>query len=368
MSSDRRLVKAFFFVAAIALMSSSSVLGSVLSNQTSSLHECRLWGIASSSIPHDVVLDELVRLPNSLKSLGASNPNGWGLGYYNGFQPIVLRGQLPANTDPNFDAAAEQVAESGAQIALGHVRRASSGLTNIPDPHPFQRSDNNAIWLFCHNGGIDKSILINLIGSQYLASHQPTVGSNQAQWIDSELYFIYILKCCEQSNWNIEQGISTAVVNICNSVSGTSETLNFLLTNGQTLWGFRKGNTLYYYNGSQYTTIASQYPGSSQGSWITISDYYLVTLAPGYAPLTKRICYSVTIYVKDASTGKALSSATVYLDNTYAGTTDSYGKSYLQAATPGQHTIKIAKPGYFTGTVVISLSLDATVTVRLNKT
>lgn len=253
-------------------------------NEVPNSHECRLWGITASSIPHDVVLNHLVYLPNSLKALGARNPDGWGLGYYLGIEPVVLRGQLPANTDPNFNLAAEQVAGSGAIMAVGHVRRASSGLGNIPDPHPFKRSKNGKWWLFCHNGGIDKNTLVNLIGTQYLEENPPYVGSNQDEWIDSELYFIYILKCCEESNWNVQQGIAKAIVNICNEVLGTGETLNFLLTDGETLWGFRKGNTLYYYSDSQYLAIASQYPTSSQGAWITISDYYLVTLVRGNTP------------------------------------------------------------------------------------
>ncbi len=220
----------------IALISLTSTLNVNLEEEYS-YHECRIWGITANTIPYSVVLDQLVNLPNSLKNLGASNPNGWGLAYYSNIEPVVLRGQLPANTDPQFIVAAGIVAASGGTIAVGHVRKASSGLINIPDPHPFERFKNNDWWLFCHNGGIDKNILINLIGTQYLANNPPYVGSNQNEWIDSELYFIYILKCCEENNWNIDQGITTAIINICNKVPGTSETLNFILTDGTTIMG-----------------------------------------------------------------------------------------------------------------------------------
>jgi predicted glutamine amidotransferase len=336
-------------------------------NEVSAYHECRLWGITSASLPSDVVLNQLIYLPNSLKALGASNPNGWGLGFYNSSEPIILRGQSAANTDPNFDLAANEVAGSGAIIAVGHVRRASSGLVNIPDPHPFERYKNGKWWLFCHNGGIDKTILINLIGTQYLSQNPPSVGSNQNEWIDSELYFIYVLKCCEQNNWDVQKGITKAVVDICNQVPGTGETLNFLLTDGQTLWGFRKGNTLYYYNDPQYLAIASQYPTSSQGAWITVSDFYLVTLLRSTAPSAQRLCYSVTVLIKDSSTGRPVPSANVYLDGNYIGTTDSYGRLLLQAATPGSHTLTVTKTAYYDGSATINVSSDVTVTVRLKR-
>lgn len=363
----KRLVSSALLILLIISVLSLCVVPCTRLNEVSAYHECRLWGITAAQLSSAVVLNQLIYQPNSLKALGASNPNGWGLGFYNNIEPIVLRGQSAANTDPDFNLAAKEVAGSGAIIAVGHVRRASSGLVNIPDPHPFERYKNGTWWLFCHNGGIDKTILINLIGTQYLTQNPPIVGSNSSEWIDSELYFIYVLKCCEQNNWNVQKGITKAVIDICNQVPGTGETLNFLLTNGTTLRGFRKGNTLYYYNDSQYLAVASQYPTSSQGAWITVSDFYLVTLVRGSSPSVQRLCYSVTALVKDSSTGRSVSSATVYLDGAYIGATDGYGKLFLQALTPGLHTLTVTKTGCYDGSASINLSSDVTVTVRLKK-
>ena len=363
----KRLVSSALLILLIVSVLSLGVVPCTRLNEVSASHECRLCGITSAQLPSDVVLNQLMYLPNSLKALGASNPNGWGLGFYNSTEPIVLRGQSAANTDPNFDLAANEVAGSGAIIAVGHVRRASSGLVNIPDPHPFERHKNSEWWLFCHNGGIDKTILINLIGTQYLAQNPPSVGSNPSEWIDSELYFIYVLKCCEQSNWNVQEGITKAIASICNTVPGTGETLNFLLTDGQMLWGFRKGNTLYYYNDPQYLSVASQYPTGSQGAWITVSDFYLVTLVRGSAPSVHRLCCSLTTLVKDSSTGKSISSAKVYLDSAYIGTADANGKLFWQAVTPGTHILRVTKTGYYDGSASINFSSDVTVTVRLKK-
>lgn len=350
----------------IALISLTSTLNVNLEEEYS-YHECRIWGITSNATPYSVVLDQLVNLPNSLKNLGANNPNGWGLAYYSNIEPVVYRGQLPANIDPQFIVAAGIVAASEGIIVVGHVRKASSGLINIPDPHPFERFKNGIWWLFCHNGGIDKNFLINLIGTQYLANNAPYVGSNQNEWIDSELYFIYILKCCEENNWNIDRGITTAIINICNKVPGTSETLNFILTDGTTLWGFRKGNTLYYYYNSQYSAVASQYPTSTQSGWISLTDFSLIKLSRNTAPSILHTCYLVTVLVKDSSTGRTISNANVYLDNVYMGTTNNIGKLVLQTVAPGSHSLKVTKTGYNDSSTTINVASEATITVRLKK-
>jgi hypothetical protein len=46
-------------------------------------HHCRFWAMVASSVAEEVVLDHLVNLPYSLKNLGASNDDSWGLAYYN---------------------------------------------------------------------------------------------------------------------------------------------------------------------------------------------------------------------------------------------------------------------------------------------
>jgi hypothetical protein len=122
-------------------------------------------------------------------------------------------------------------------------------------------------------------------------------------------------------------------VNICNQVPGTGETLNFLLADGQTLWGFRKGNTLYYYCDSQYSAVASQYPTSTQGSWTALKDFDLITLVRGAAPVISRVCIdfglhlnagwnmmSFTVTPSNASFASIFSGVSYYQVLTWSGT------------------------------------------------
>jgi predicted glutamine amidotransferase len=237
------------------------------------------------SLPEAVVLSHLINATYSLKNLGATNSNGWGLAYYNDSEPVVLRGELPANIDDNFNLAAQELARSGAHIGVGHVRLAASGASDIPNPHPFIRYKGGKWWAFGHNGVLSKTTLKNLIGSEYLAENPPTVGNNwnDSDVVDSDLYMLYILKCTEESGWNATQGIARAVTDISKADFGG---MNFFLTDSETLWGFRKGNTLYYYfnETEHYSAIASQPPTDVQDGWIALNDYNLVILTMGGSP------------------------------------------------------------------------------------
>lgn len=251
-------------------------------------HECRLWAmISASSLPASVVMSHLVNGAYSLKNLGAINYNGWGLAYYNNSEQTVLRGALAANVDPAFDLAAQELAESGSTIGVGHVRRATSGAFDIPNPHPFMRFKGGKWWAYGHNGGLSEPALRELIGQEYLDQNPPTVGDNwtDPRVVDSDLYMLYILKCIEENDWNVVAGAAKAVRDITQNAYGT---MNFFLTDGETVWGFRLGNTLYYYynqTSPSFAVIASQPPTSNQEGWVELNDYNFIILGMGSTPI-----------------------------------------------------------------------------------
>jgi len=283
-------ISSFFVVSLIVLVSLSVMLSSVPyvnvanydenSQAKESSHECRFWAmISSSSMPESVIMDHLVYGENSLKTLGVLNPDGWGLAYFNGSEPVVLRGALSANSDPAFDAAAQEIADSGSSIGVGHVRRATSGASDIPNPHPFIRFKSGKWWAFGHNGGLSEPALKELIGQEYLDQNPPTVGDNWSdpRVVDSDLYMLYILKCIEENNWNVTAGVAKAIFDINENAYGM---MNFFLTDGETLWGFRLGNTLYYYyneTSPSYAVLASQPPIGDKG-WTELNDYNFIIL------------------------------------------------------------------------------------------
>jgi predicted glutamine amidotransferase len=287
--------------AAVLLLFASSACGPAAStaHQGTSLaaadHACRFWCIISSLAPAPVIRAQLGTDPNSLKALSHANPNGWGVGYYSGnsAQPVVIRGQNPAYSDALFDAAVAQAAGAQSRIVVSHVRHSSSGLSNISNPHPFERvTSNGSCWLMGHNGTIDKTILLSLIRPDYLAANPPVNGSNLSEWIDSELYFMFMLQTIQDYNYDVKAALGHVIQCLRAKLPATGEPLNFFLTDGATLWAYRQGNSLYYlYNpsGPSYSIVASQYTSPSQGSWITMTDGQLVTMTQTGAPVVENI-------------------------------------------------------------------------------
>ena len=259
-----------------------------LQSKSEAFHECRFWAMIAPSLPKPIVMEHLVYGASSLKALGFFNYDGWGLAYFNSSEPTVLRGALPADSDPAFDLAALELAESNSRIGVGHVRIATSGASDIPNPHPFMRFKGGKWWAYGLNGGLLGPDLKKLIGQEYLDQNPPTVGDNwsDARVVKADLYMLYILKCIEENDWNATQGIAKAVKDITLSAVGT---MNFFLTDGETLWGFRLGNTLsYFYNkssSSSYAVIASQPPTLNEEGWTEMSDYNLIILKMNRPPI-----------------------------------------------------------------------------------
>ena len=263
-------------------------------------HECRFWGIIAADAPSSVIEDHLVNLPNSIKNLAAANPDGWSVGYYpdGTTEPIVLRGYPPANIDPDFDSAVFEAADATPRIAVSHIRNTSSGVTPLAgNPHPFERIKNGKHWLMGHNGTIDKNVLLKLIRPDYFAANPPLYGSNQSEWIDTDLYQLFVLQTVEDFNWQVKPALAYVISRLHErigpSTSPSTAQLNFFLTDGINLWGYREGNTLWYLDETTsptpYSALASQPPSDSPGSWVAMNDGQLITMYQDAAPEVENI-------------------------------------------------------------------------------
>ena len=265
----------------------------VISFPVISSAECRFWAAISDEIPTEVIKDHLLKLPNSLKALALSNPDGWGIGYYDNAKARLLKGDIPADEDQLFEKSVLKVSSLRPKVAVAHIRRATSGCRDVANPHPFKRYKNGKYWLFGHNGTISKKILIDLIGQEYLDKNSPNVCIYDApnSWVDSELYFIFLLKCIEENQWNVESGIREGILELKSMMPGSNRGLNFFLTDGDILWSFRRGNSLYYYDHPdlRYSLVASMFPGNYQEEWIEVSENSLVVMKPGSSSVLQLI-------------------------------------------------------------------------------
>ncbi|MDD5005356.1 MAG: class II glutamine amidotransferase [Candidatus Omnitrophica bacterium] len=257
--------------------------------------DCRLWAAVSrDKIPEEVTLDQLLRAPRSLKVLGAFNRDGWGIGYYLGKDALLIKGMLSADKDEKYNQAVIKVAHLEPKIIVAHVRIAVSGCrNNAVNPHPFTRDKGGKHWLFGHNGIVGKAKLIDLIGDKYLKANPPNTCTYDPpdSWVGSELYFIFLLKCIEESNWDVEKGIKKAISILESVVRKGNLGFNFFLTDGETIWAFRKGRSLYYYYQSspQYSVVASECPYADKGKWTEVPEGSLVIMKPGAPVVLKSI-------------------------------------------------------------------------------
>lgn len=260
---------------------------------------CRFWGLIGAQYPADLISDHLRDgSVSNLEELGGSNTDGWGIGYFisptAGFsmvQPIVRRGGPRANhpSVQEYRLAVEELRRIRPRAALGHVRAASSGHVGVPDPHPFQHEGI----LFAHNGTISEDLLLDLLLREdpaYLDTHPPDWTQG---YIDSELYFLYLLKYVrEHPRLTRTEAFRRAIRDLSEL---TDVRLNFVMTEGDTLWALRCApydiyDAVQYCpnrlgTSSSYWAVASQPLGSHAGEWAQIPARTLAVFVPGSRPL-----------------------------------------------------------------------------------
>jgi glutamine amidotransferase class II-like protein/putative metal-binding protein len=259
---------------------------------------CRMYGVISNDLPNGLLQNHLVDAPNSLWELSHDQLDGWGIAYYPDYADpaLIERGATRAYNDSNYDTVVEDINDSEPKITVAHIRTCTSGCCDhandtVANPHPFYRNKNGKMWTFTHNGGVSKTRMDDLLGDYLIAN--PPNGSdipacnpeNPDLVVDSELYFLFVLKKIEENGWHAVNGIVEAVTSMIDAGEGGG--INFIMSDGTTVWGFRKGNTLSYsYDAANgYSAVASQPTSSDGAGWTTMIDYQLVVLTAGSAPL-----------------------------------------------------------------------------------
>jgi len=255
----------------------------------SSAEASRFWVANTKSISSDIVKEQLLQLPQSLKHLGNEFADGWSISFYKGTTALVARSEKSSSQDEKFDQAVDYAAKTQANIVIGHLRQASSGCNgDTPDPYPFQLFHNGRNWLFGHNGGIDKQLLMSLIGEEYLKQNSPQicVSNPPDSWIDSELYFIYLVKKIDEADSNVRKGLMNAVEELLAHTKDKPQSLNFFLADGKEVWAFRKGNSLYYTydKENRLSIISSIVPGEGRFEWKEFPEDNLALLSSRKKP------------------------------------------------------------------------------------
>jgi len=248
------------------------------------------------------------------------HPDGWGMINYaddgNSSDPIFItkiNSEDQASTDLAYPVAVADLLDDVWETTtiMAHVRRTSSGADSIPNPHPWYKKVDGQYYNFIHNGTIhNRTGLKDLIGTYWIDYFGGLNTFGNGPWdqepgwsavVDSELFFFWLLKNIVLEDYDIIAGLHKALADVgfdnVSTYNGEDEHLNFILSNGNALWAYKRAgpeaypnnpdrvHTLYYSesdidvgdNHIHMKSVASQPThNSAYGVWIELQDYDLV--------------------------------------------------------------------------------------------
>ncbi len=254
-------------------------------------HNCRFWGMLTAGSFND---STKISHLDSLQQLASSNANGWGFGFYTktirgGHIPVIYRGMWRADHDCLFDSSAKVMLSNLSTGGIAHIRNASNGYINIPNPHPFitKSTQRDFCMLFAHNGGLNIPLLITLLDSFTNNAHYSYSGNGvNDPNLDSDLYRLYLMKWIDE---HPTDSITTCLKNALDTLSnqmGFGLSYNFVMVSTyDTLWALCYNSTLSYRreNGMQgyVWEVASEPLGGTD--WVNATNYYLYVFTTGNA-------------------------------------------------------------------------------------
>lgn len=220
---------------------------------------CRLLGFRSAI--DSSVHQSLVAAENALANQSQRHRDGWGIAYYIGPYPHLIRNDEQALNDVLFRELSGVVST---RTFMAHIRMATVGAVQVLNCHPFQHGR----WTFAHNGEISRWIepevrqrVLECIDERF---RRFVLGET-----DSEVLFHIFLSRLARRVGNIQDDgvgmthVLPALREAIDTIWENSPTpddehptrLTVLLTNGNLMVGYRSGRELYY---STYKTLCPE--------------------------------------------------------------------------------------------------------------
>ena len=148
--------------------------------------------------------------------------DGWGIAFFEGKGVRLFIDDKPSADSPVSALVRQYPIKS--QNVIAHIRKATQGVINLANCHPFQREIWGQYWIFAHNG--DLKDFHARPGCYYNA-----VGST-----DSEAAFCYIMEAL-RAKWCTPPDTATLFAEIARLASELNGhgIFNFMLSNGDWL-------------------------------------------------------------------------------------------------------------------------------------
>jgi glutamine amidotransferase len=179
---------------------------------------CRLYGQISQ---RDLNLAlPFFHAPGPFASLRADNPDGWGVAFYPGDRPVLLK---RASSEPDAETSLRALDSTDARLAVAHLRKATLGSVSRENTHPF----TDECWSFVHNGGLSRAVHYRAL----TAGRKALIQGQTA----SEVYFHTLLQSIQDHG-----SVPAALENTLPALRVGARALNFLLTDGRGLWAYRE--------------------------------------------------------------------------------------------------------------------------------
>lgn len=213
---------------------------------------CRIFGFRS--VLQSGVHRSLMSADNALSVQSEFHPDGWGVAYYIGGAPHLIKSANQAVSDRLFHRVSGIVSS---ETVVAHIRKATQGGHSPINAHPFQFGP----WIFAHNGNIKdfpdlREKLLSLI--------EPRLRSFVLGDTDSEVLFYLILTHMQKrfdimkhdfAPMDLASAMQEALAQVCELTNGfhrdtkgppTETYLTCVITNGRVMVAHQGGKELYY--------------------------------------------------------------------------------------------------------------------------
>ena len=224
---------------------------------TDQLHECDLFCLSSyRNYTGDRILPVFARR-------GATNIDGWGIGYYADAEARVVRRERRAvdsgSVSEEFAMAVETISSS---VILGHLRLASRGATCRQNNHPFLLQFLGYDWLLIHNGSAARA-------EQLVPPEQRLLRESDS---DTPRVFEFlrarIVRYCNAPQHSLIEGCRMAYNELLEADPGG---FNLILSNGQLSFVFIHWRPFYWLRrmkGSGDVALVSTLRLTDEEGWI----------------------------------------------------------------------------------------------------
>jgi glutamine amidotransferase len=236
------------------------------------------WGDNAVSVSDWILGADNCLLNQSINDISnRPNADGWGFAYRIDDKFILEKSSQPAFQDEKYKEKADQITTD---LLFAHIRRKSQGMIDVQNSHPFIHKR----WIFMHNGNIPN---FEFYKEKLRLKFMQVADIDPLGSTDSEFLFRYFVHWFEKSEncdvhcvMNLISSIILELIEITRDNIDGELALNFMLTNGEFLIGFRKGRTLYYTLQEEGVLISSE-AIDQELSWTEIPEnHFIVATSP----------------------------------------------------------------------------------------